>query len=756
MSSQGVVTALINELEALPEELALVLDDYHVLESGPIQEGMAFLLSHLPPQLHVVISSRSDPPLPLARLRATGQLAELRAAELRFSSEELAAFLREVWRLELSPKAVATLATRTEGWAVGLQLAALSLRGRPDPDTFLDEFTGTHRHVLDYLSEEVLARQPDRVGTFLLQSSILERLSGPLCDAVMGGSDGQGTLEELERANLFLIPLDDERRWYRYHHLFADLLRVRVAQLHPDLVPELHRRAAGWCQEHGLVDEAIRHALASGDPRWAARLVEEHLGETLRRGEGVIGRWLSLLPDDAVRSSPALCLAQAMMEVNLDHAESVERLLHHVEHAFDPGQEQRQLLVPTFGGMVASVPAATALLRADLAFDRGDPGRTASFARSALAELAENEHGPRLFARWLLVVADWMRGRLADAEPAFADLLTEGKAAPASFPLLSSCFMLGLTQQARGKLGAALQTYREALRFATQGGYPSAYHAGEAHVGIAQVLYQRNQLDEALQHATTGVELCRPLIDLTPLDHPLVTLAWIRQAMGEADAALEAMDEACQLYPRPDVVALGYPAESERARLLLAQGQVAEAVRWTEERGLAEQDEISYLREGDYLVLARVLLARSEADRALGLLDRLDALADSQGRTGSLLQIRALRVPGTTVGRGSPGRPGAPGRDAHTGSAGRPPPCRRRRRTTDGCPAPQPQQGSAAGPARGHPRPGVGSPEPGHRGVAARRDTGGHGQPDPGRRCRTPHQPGAGGAGAAGRGQAEP
>jgi LuxR family transcriptional regulator, maltose regulon positive regulatory protein len=237
LSSQGVVTALINELEALPNEVAVILDDYHVVESAPIHEGMAFLLRHLPPQLHLVVSSRSDPPLPLARLRARGQLAELRATDLRFTAEETAAFLQEAWGLDLSPEAVAALATRTEGWAVGLQLAALSLRERPDPDAFLDAFTGTHRYVLDYLSEEVLARHPEHLTRFLLETSVLERLCGPLCDAVTGGSDGQDMLEERERANLFLFPRDQERRWWRLHHLFAELLLSRLQRAEADRVP---------------------------------------------------------------------------------------------------------------------------------------------------------------------------------------------------------------------------------------------------------------------------------------------------------------------------------------------------------------------------------------------------------------------------------------------------------------------------------------------------------------------------------------
>jgi LuxR family maltose regulon positive regulatory protein len=425
-SSQGVVTALINRLQAHSDEFALVLDDYHVIEEPVIHDSLGFLLSHPPLRLHLVIASRSDPPLPVARLRASGQLAELRAADLRFTPEEAAAFLREVWKLDLPVQTIAALEGRTEGWVVGLQLAALSLQGRPDPDAFLDAFTGTHRYVLDYLTEEVLERQPDAVRSFLLQTSILERLCGPLCDAVTGGSDGQGMLEELERANLFLVPLDEERRWWRLHQLFADLLRARMVQAQPDLVAELHRLAAGWCEQHGLIDDAIRHRLGSGDASSASRLVEDHLDETLRRGEDVIlQRWLSALPEEAVQAVPALCLAQGLMEFHLGHLDSVERLLEHAEQAFDP-RRQPPRPVRTTAGLVAELPAAISLLRAELAALRGDSAGTADYARSALAEMATEEHAPGFWARWLLAFAAWMGGRMEDAECALAELVAEG------------------------------------------------------------------------------------------------------------------------------------------------------------------------------------------------------------------------------------------------------------------------------------------------------------------------------------------
>jgi LuxR family maltose regulon positive regulatory protein len=326
---ESVLTVLLNEIAAFLENssthstssggaaeqaplqagFALVLDDYHVIDAPAIHAGITFLLDHLPSQMHLIIASRTDPPLPLARLRAGNLLAELRLEDLRFTSEEVDLFLNRVMGLQLAVDDVAALATRIEGWVVGLQLAALSLQGRDEEAKrrFVSSFTGSQRYILDYLVEEVLQRQPEGTQEFLLQTSILTRLTGPLCDAVTGRVDGQALLEELERANLFLIPLDEERGWYRYHQLFAEVLRLRLQQTHPDLVAELHRKAATWCASHGLIDNAVRHALAAGDAAWTARLIEQHVEEILRRGEGeTLRRWVAVVPQEVVRDRPRL------------------------------------------------------------------------------------------------------------------------------------------------------------------------------------------------------------------------------------------------------------------------------------------------------------------------------------------------------------------------------------------------------------------------------------------------------------------
>jgi LuxR family transcriptional regulator, maltose regulon positive regulatory protein len=643
-SCQMVAATLVNELADSSGEVVLVLDDYHLVRAPAVHRSVGFLLEHLPPSLRLVIASRSDPPLPLARLRARGQLTELRAVDLRFTPEEAADLLRTVTGSELPEAAVAALGDRTEGWAAGLQLAALSLLGHPDTAAFVEEFSGSHRYVLDYLAEEVLDRQPEPLRDFLLETSALERLSGPLCDAVTGRSDSQALLEQLERSNLFLVPLDEVRGWWRYHHLFADLLHARLAQERPERVPELHRAAAAWSERHGLVDDAIRHALAAGDAAWAARLVERHFDALLRRNEdATLQRWLREIPVEVVRSRPRLCLAQALWALIGGRLEAVEPLLADAELALAAtADEHYEPSVGRATSLVANAPAAIDALRAGLARFHGDAERTTAFCQQALAKLTDADRTLRALVDWYLTVADWLRGRVVEAEQALAGLVAEQRAAGERYFALR-CYDLGRVQRARGCLGAALNTYRQALDGCSDAGRPLP-PAGMAHVGMAWVLYERGELDSALDHATEGVALCRQLAYPVPLLAGLAILARIRQARGDAPGALESITEAERVEFSPAVVSLFNPVPAQRARLALSHGEVGEAARWVEERGLEPDDEPSYPREREYLVLARVLLAEHAPGRALPLLERLHAQAVAHGRTGSVIEVRALQA----------------------------------------------------------------------------------------------------------------
>jgi ATP/maltotriose-dependent transcriptional regulator MalT len=644
----GLVTALINELAAQPGDgqVLLVLDDYHLIDAQPVHAALTFLLEHLPAGLRLVLTSRSDPPLPLARLRARGQLAELRAGELRFTPEEAAALLREAAGPGLPGAAVAALTTRTEGWAAGLQLAALSLRGQPDPAGFVATFSGSHRYILDYLTGEVLQHQAEPVRTFLLETSILERLSGPLCDAVTGRTGSQATLEQVEQAGLFLVPLDEVRGWWRYHQLFADLLRARLQQQQPGRVTELHRAAAAWCEAHGLADDAVRHALGAGDPVWAARLIEQHFDGIFLQGESAtIQRWLSGLPADLVRSRPRLCLAQAWMALVGGDVDAAGPPLDDAERA--PADAADEPFGPSAGraaSVLANVPAAIALNHAFLAYLRGDAEGTAGFASQALAKLSEGELMLDLWIRSMRALAEWLRGRLADAERGFAAIVA-GRLAAGERPLAASaCHFLGQVQRAQGRLDAAFATYRQALEITAPPGQAAMLAAGIGYVGIAEVVYQRGELDAALRHVTGGIAQCRQLNWTQPLATGLVTLAWIRQAEGDPAGAMEAIGEAERAAPGPALADLFNPVPAQRARLLLAQGEVAAAARWTQQRGLAADDEPAYPREREHLVLARVLLAQDRPGVALALLDRLHAAATAQGRAGSVIEIQVLRA----------------------------------------------------------------------------------------------------------------
>ena len=585
------MTALINELAAGPgpDEVLLVLDDYHLIDTDPVHESVAFLLEHLPPGLRVLISGRADPPLPLARLRARGQLAELRTADLRFTGEEAAALLDETAGPGLPTEAAQALATRTEGWAAGLQLAGLSLRGQTDAAGFVAAFSGSHRFVLDYLADEVLDRQAGEVRAFLLETSVLERLSGDLCDAVTGRAGSQAMLAGIERAGLFLVPLDDVRAWWRYHHLFADLLRARLADEHPGRVRALHRAAAAWCEEHDLADDAVRHALDAGDSAWAARLVERHVEVLLGRSEGVtLRRWLSALPAQAVRDRPRLCLAQAYAAAQGFQAEALETLLDDAERAYAvSGGEpyQPSLGRPEGDGVLANEPAGIAFLRACLARLRGDAAVAEDFNRQALAHLGDGDWLMRSFVRWNQAVTDWLGGRLDPAERRLADLLGEQPTAReflAAFLPMRVRYDLGEVQRARGNLDGALATYRQALDASGESGQTALI--GLAHVGLARILYERNELDAALDHATKGVTLCRQLAVTWPLATGLAVVAWGRHAKGEAASAREAMGEAGQVELSPQVTAMFNPVPSQRARLLLAQDDVDAAAQWTTAR----------------------------------------------------------------------------------------------------------------------------------------------------------------------------
>ena len=426
---EAILTALLNEITTLPDQFVLVLDDYHVIDAKPVDLALTFLVEHLPPQMHLVIATREDPLLPLARLRARGELTELRAADLRFTPSEAAEFLNSVMGLNLSPGNIAALEDRTEGWIAGLQLAALSMRGREDIPEFIRAFTGDHRYILDYLVEEVLTRQPEPVRSFLLQTAILDRLSGSLCDAVTGQEKGNVRLEALEHGNFFVVALDDTRHWYRYHHLFAEVLSAHLLAEQPDQVATLHRRASEWYEQQGSAVDAIRHALAAADFARAADLVELGVLAMLRsRQEATLLDWLKVLPDEVLRCRPVLSVAYAHVLLSSGEREGVEERLRDAERWLDTTAEMRGLASAPAATMVVvdekefgHLPATIAIARAGLALTRGDVQGTVTYARRALDLAPEDAHLTRGSAAALLGLASWTSGDLEAAHRSYAD-----------------------------------------------------------------------------------------------------------------------------------------------------------------------------------------------------------------------------------------------------------------------------------------------------------------------------------------------
>jgi LuxR family transcriptional regulator, maltose regulon positive regulatory protein len=469
---ETVLTAVLNELGTVPDDLYLVLDDYHLVNGPNIQAGMTFLLEHLPPQVHLVVSTREDPALPLARLRARGELVEIRAADLRFTLDEVDAYLNDVTGLEVAAGDIARLEGRTEGWVAALQLAALSMQGRDDVAGFIAGFAGDDRYIVDYLVDEVLGRQPAHVRSFLVQTSILDRLSGPLCDAVTGQHGGKAMLESLERANLFLVPLDDSRRWYRYHHLFADVLHTHLMDEHPDQVAALHRRASRWYEQDGEPSQAIRHALAAGDVERAAGLVELAIPAARRsRQEATIRGWLEAIPDDVVRVRPVLAVGYIGALMSGGEFEGVEERLRDAERWLEP--TGAGTWTPPAGTVVVDeaefrrLPGVMAMYRAALALVHGDAPATIGHAQQAIDRAAEEDHLTRAGASALSGLALWGGGDLEAAHRAYSVCVEGLQRAGYIADVLGCSITLADIRSTQGRLTEALRTYERALRLAS-------------------------------------------------------------------------------------------------------------------------------------------------------------------------------------------------------------------------------------------------------------------------------------------------
>jgi LuxR family transcriptional regulator, maltose regulon positive regulatory protein len=641
--SETFLVTLLNELGAVPNDLVLVLDDYHAIDADEIQQGMTFVLDRLPPRVRLVIITRADPPLPLARLRARGELVEIRAADLRFSTDEAAEYLNGAMGLQLTGEDVAVLESRTEGWIAALQLAGLSLQDRDDASGFIAGFAGDDRYIVDYLVEEVLQRQGEGVRNFLLQTSVLDRLSGPLCDAITGEGGGTAMLEALDRGNLFVVPLDDRRRWYRYHHLFADVLRARLLDERPDRVPDLHRRASDWFEQHGERLEAINHALAGGHLERAAELIELAL-PALAQGRQVatMRRLLEALPDELFRVRPVLSIGHVgalMVSGDLDASqrERVERRLADAERWLDPSATGRVVVDEQ---QFRQLPSSIAVYRAAQARIAGDLAGTIAHARRALDLVAEDDHLGRGSAAGFLALSQWTNGDLDTAHRSWTEAMVSLEKAGHLSDAVGCAIPLAAIRIAQGRLRDALRTYERGLELATTNAAAVLQGAADMHVGLSELHLERNDLDAARQELLTSTALGEQAGLPQNAYRSRIATALVRQAEGNLDDALELLDAAERLYVSdyfPDV----RPISALKARLWCAQGRISEARDWARERGLSTKDDLTYVREFEHVTLARVLLSGS-IEEAIELLQRLRVAAEAGGRWRSVIEVDVL------------------------------------------------------------------------------------------------------------------
>jgi LuxR family maltose regulon positive regulatory protein len=641
---ETVLNLLVNELASIPDPFVLVLDDLHLIQTETVLNILAFLLDHLPPQMHLALITRIDPPLPLARLRARNRLTEIRADQLRFTRDEIAAFLNDVMELMLSANDLSAIEKRTEGWIAGLQLAALSMQSSKDIHSFVSAFTGSHHYVMDYLVEEVLKSQPDKLGSFLLQTSILDKMCGPLCESVLDARpeepvDGQAMLESLERMNLFVIPLDDERRWYRYHHLFADVIRKRLEQHYPDALPELHARASQWFEKHGLLPEAIRHSLTCGDQERAIQLIEQNAPALIMSGElNALSNWIKAV-ETRFQTRPWFHIIKAWLFIltgRLERAEEKFQVAEKLMSSLEAGTE------------IKVMQGAIATGRSYRSFMEGDTNRTAAFAREAVNHLPDVNlisRSIRGIATALLGEASVMNGDLESAQQACSEAKEIGLASGNAHVVIIVDCALGRIFTEQGLLHQAVEIYAEALQIATRPDGKRLTVAGEPFTELSQVSYEWNDLENAKEQVHSCLALCRQGGQETFQAKGSIMLARLELIQGNTKTAVESMNFAEKLT-KEHHFAFKYTVwiRYGLVQLWIAQGNLEKASHIVEESGITIHDEIPYLREPEFLALLRLLLAQGEYAESLALSMRLLQKAEASKRLGRVIEVLVLQA----------------------------------------------------------------------------------------------------------------
>ncbi|MBK6709527.1 MAG: LuxR family transcriptional regulator [Chloroflexi bacterium] len=618
---ESSLTTLLNEIGSVSDNFLLVLDDYHMVDAPDVDNALAFLLNHLPPQMHLVITTREDPNLPLARLRVRGQLTELRAADLRFSLDETAVFLNQMMGLTISKQDIAALEARTEGWIAGLQLAALSMQGHPDDSaSFIHTFSGSHRFVLDYLVEEVLQQQPESVQRFLLQTAVLNQMTGPLCDALTGKDNSQAILESLERANLFLVPLDNDRRWYRYHHLFADLLRQRLHQrTAASDIADLNIQASQWYEANGLELEAFHHAAAAHDIERAARLIEGEGLPLYFRGEATAVRhWLASLSEAEFKARPALWVTYASVLTMTGRLhDNIEEILQAAEAALpDPALDDK----------TADLHGQIAANRAMLGIVKNDVESIITQSQRALKLLHPDNAPMRTTTTWTLGYAYQIQGKRAAAKAAYAETIAQSQKTGNIMNEIAATTCVGQIREADNEAHQAAETFERILKMMGDPPWPAAC---EACVGLARIHYQWNDLETAEQYGLQGLELARQLENVDTPAACGVLLARVKLAQGEAAGALAALAETERFVRQHHFDHWVGAITAVRIQTFLQQGNLTAAAQLAETHNLP-------------LSLARVKLAQGDPTAALAALEPARQQAEANNWADERLQVLVL------------------------------------------------------------------------------------------------------------------
>ena len=637
---ESILTNLINDVVLIPTDMALVLDDYHCVDVKPIHDMIAFLLDHLPKQMHIILATRSDPPLPLARIRSQNQLAELRPADLSFTTNETSVFFNECLKFRLSNDDITLLGSRTEGWIAGLQLAALSLSGRKDPSGFLKAFKGDNRYIADYLTEEVLNRLSESLQNFLLQTCLLDRLSGPLCDAVTQQENCQKMLNTLEKANLFVIPLDDERRWYRYHHLFGDLLKQRLRRKQSDWVAILHRRASQWLAQNGFKNEAVDHALIAQDYTKAVQLIEEIAEiDWDHARESRLLRWFKTLPDEQISANPKLSIFYARELFKSGYLDDAEKKLQ----AADQMLETASTRDPNKEGLRGRI----AVIRAYISSRTDDISRIIHFSNQALKCLPQKD------LMWRSVAATTLgfgygrigAGNLVKAQQAFAEAMKISKAAGNIYYYIFTGSCLGGVMLMRGKFYEAEYISQQSLRLAKKTGIVQTGIVGSLYANLGVIFSEWDDLDEGIRLIKKGIERCiqgRDPVTLASCRMGLLRALLYRTDFAEAFKIMQKINTSTNDFILPPWITNTISALN--VFFWLASGNLNKAVQLVEARGLRIDNKLDNLREIEHVALAHVLIAQNQLDDADHLLQRLMENAKAGDHVYIMIQMRLLRA----------------------------------------------------------------------------------------------------------------